>query len=127
MLCRQQDRDRYGRIVAACRVGNTDLNRWMVSNGWAFAYRKYSRRYVSDESVARSAGREVWRGDVVPPWEWRRGRRLAGEDTGSRPATGQATGKCAIKGNISSSGRIYHVPGDRHYDRTRIDTARGER
>jgi endonuclease YncB( thermonuclease family) len=37
-------------------------------------------------------------------------------------------GDCRIKGNISDRGdRIYHVPGSRHYDRTRIDTARGER
>jgi hypothetical protein len=34
---------------------------------------------------------------------------------------------CRIKGNISNNGRIYHVPGSRHYDRTKIDTSRGER
>lgn len=37
-------------------------------------------------------------------------------------------GGCRIKGNISDGAdRIYHVPGSRHYDRTRVDTARGER
>lgn len=36
--------------------------------------------------------------------------------------------RCRIKGNISLSGeRIYHVPGGRWYDRTRIDTLKGER
>jgi hypothetical protein len=35
---------------------------------------------------------------------------------------------CVIKGNISSSGeRIYHVPGQRYYDKTQIDESRGER
>jgi hypothetical protein len=34
---------------------------------------------------------------------------------------------CAIKGNISSGGRIYHVPGQEHYARTRINPANGER
>lgn len=36
-------------------------------------------------------------------------------------------GSCAIKGNISSSGRIYHVPGSPHYDATKIDESKGER
>ncbi len=35
---------------------------------------------------------------------------------------------CLIKGNISRSGeRIYHVPGGRWYDATRIDPRKGER
>ena len=37
-------------------------------------------------------------------------------------------GVCAIKGNISSSGeRIYHVPGQRYYDKTLINGLQGER
>lgn len=36
---------------------------------------------------------------------------------------------CTIKGNIAqdSGERIYHLPGDEFYDRTRISPARGER
>jgi hypothetical protein len=35
---------------------------------------------------------------------------------------------CVIKGNISSNGeRIYHLPGQRYYDKTQIDTGHGER
>ena len=34
---------------------------------------------------------------------------------------------CAIKGNISPAGRIYHVPGSDSYDKTRIDQSKGER
>jgi hypothetical protein len=35
---------------------------------------------------------------------------------------------CMIKGNISFRGeRIYHVPGQRYYDKTQIDTSKGER
>ena len=36
------ERDRYGRIVAVCRVAGRDVNAWMVEQGWALAYRKYS-------------------------------------------------------------------------------------
>ena len=45
------------------------------------------------------------------------------------PAVSRASSeRCAIKGNIGKSGnRIYHVPGGRFYDRTRIDISQGER
>ncbi len=40
----------------------------------------------------------------------------------------QTSPNCVIKGNISMSGeRIYHVPGQRYYDVTRIEPANGER
>ncbi|MDE0173437.1 MAG: thermonuclease family protein [Defluviicoccus sp.] len=122
--CEERDRDRYGRVVAVCAVAGLDLNEWMVSEGWAFAYRRYSRHYVAAESRARAARRGIWRGEVVAPWEWRRGRRLPG----SSPAARRNDGECRIKGNIGRDGRrIYHVPGGQYYDRTRIDTSRGER
>jgi hypothetical protein len=42
--------------------------------------------------------------------------------------SGQPSPSCVIKGNISMSGeRIYHVPGQRYYDETRIKPAYGER
>ena len=51
-----------------------------------------------------------------------RGERLQALST-PESATG-----CLIKGNISSKGEsIYHVPGDQHYDRTKIRTSKGER
>jgi len=34
---------------------------------------------------------------------------------------------CRIKGNVSSSGKIYHVPGHGSYDQTVIDESKGER
>ncbi len=70
--CSRRDKDHYGRIVAVCRVGSTDLNAWMVQQGWAVAYRRYSKDYVSDEAAARAAGRGMWRGEFMMPWEWRR-------------------------------------------------------
>ena len=107
VACEERDRDRYGRIVAVCRVGGDDVNAWMVAAGWAFAYRRYSRSYVAAETAAKGARRGVWRGDVVAPWEWRKGKRLVGA---ARAAEGN--GRCAIKGNIGKGGtRIYHVPG----------------
>ena len=118
--CEQKDRDRYNRIVAVCHSGNEDLNGWMVSKGWAMAYRQYSPNYISHEDNALRSKVGIWQGDFVAPWDWRRGKRL------SNASTQQPSG-CLIKGNISRNGRIYHVPGGRYYDRTRIDTSKGER
>ena len=121
VACEERDRDRYGRIVAICRIAGKDVNAWMVAQGWALAYRKYSTDYVPQERAAKAARRGLWRGAFVPPWDWRRGKRLQG-------AVRTGAGECRIKGNISRTGaRIYHVPGGRSYDRTRIDTSKGER
>ena len=129
--CEERHVDRYGRIVAVCRAGGEDLNAWMVERGFALAYRRYSRAYVDEEAVARSARRGLWRGDFVAPWDWRRGERLEGtaprsvQDSGSSSGS---TGNCRIKGNIGSGGaRIYHMPGDQHYERTRISLGKEER
>ena len=122
VVCTERDRDRYGRIVAVCRAGGEDINAWMVSQGMAVAYTKYSRAYVGQQRSAKAARRGLWRGDFVAPWDWRRGKRLAAAAPAAR------TGECRIKGNITRSGkRIYHVPGAQYYDRTRIDTSKGER
>ena len=75
--CAEEDRDRYGRIVAVCYVGGADLNAWMVAQGLALAYRRYSHAYVDEEDSAKAAKRGVWRGQFVEPWRWRRGERLA--------------------------------------------------
>ena len=133
VACKERDRDRFGRMVAVCWVGGEDVNAWMAARGWAFAYRKYSMSYVGEETAAKTAKRGIWRGDVVAPWEWRRGERLVGglsaaQPAASRPAAQKERGRCAIKGNISKSGkRIYHVPGGRFYGQTRINTSKGER
>jgi endonuclease YncB( thermonuclease family) len=73
--CEQRDVDRYKRIVAICRSGGEDLNRWIVSEGWAIAYRRYSSDYVSAESSARAAKAGLWAGSFMPPEEWRRAKR----------------------------------------------------
>ena len=119
--CKGKDVDRYGRIVAVCFKGQEDLNAWMVSQGWAVSYRRYSEDYVIQENAARAAAIGMWAGQFVMPWDWRKGKRLGSSKTSLE------NGDCAIKGNISSKGtRIYHVPGGRWYDATKIDKAKGE-
>lgn len=71
VTCDERDIDRYGRIVATCLVRGIDINRWMVAEGWAVAYRQYSRAYVGDERYARNVRRGIWAGEFEMPWDWR--------------------------------------------------------
>ncbi|WP_354670578.1 thermonuclease family protein [Aquibium sp. ELW1220] len=73
--CRRIDTDRYQRMVAQCEADGNDIGQWLVSAGWAMAYRQYSTADVPDENEARAARRGIWAGRVQPPWEWRRGAR----------------------------------------------------
>ena len=75
IVCERRDTDRYGRIVAVCRMGGEDLNAWLVSQGWAIAYRRYSTDYVAEEIAARIAKRGIWSGQFVSPSIWRRDHR----------------------------------------------------
>ena len=121
--CVGRDQDKYGRTIGICFAGGGSINAAIVSAGMALAYRQYSQDYVYEEASAKGANLGLWGGEFVPPWEWRRGSRLStGVTEPNKP------GRCLIKGNISSSGeRIFHVPGSRWYDRTQIDTSKGER
>ena len=127
--CEVRDRDRHGRAVAACFAAGQDLQRQLVREGLALAYRRYSTRYVPEEEEARAEGLGLWSGTFIEPWTWRklrRERRAAKERRQSRNPLPGKEGGCLIKGNISRSGRIYHVPGGKYYDRTQIDESRGE-
>jgi endonuclease YncB( thermonuclease family) len=55
--CRPRDRDRFNRPVAVCFVGGEDINGWVVTNGWALAYRYYSRDYISQEEQPQKENR----------------------------------------------------------------------
>ena len=135
--CEPRDQDRYGRIVGVCRVGDTDVNAWLVRNGHAVAYRQYSQDYVAPEAQARAEQAGIWAGTFQMPWDHRRDKRGGSPPAASARAQEQPSvpqpavpvgGECLIKGNINASGdRIYHVPGAAFYDRTQVDTRKGER
>ena len=78
--CKELYRDRYKRVVAICYAGSDDLGRWMVREGWAVAYRRFFDGYIAAENEARSEERNLWRGEFVMPWEWRKGKRLGDPD-----------------------------------------------
>ena len=107
VACEERDRDRYGRIVAVCRYDGQDVNAWLVREGWAMAYRRYSTAYVGEEAAAKAAQRGVWRGEFVPPWAigagaiaWRPppGTLLAALDVIEVAATSRATSATTARG-----------------------------
>lgn len=127
ITCEARDTDRYGRTVAVCRRAGDDLNAWLVAQGHAIAYRRFSAEYVPQEDAARAAKRGIWAGTFEEPQDWRRGRRAAGEEASPVPVD-RPGGVCNLKGNIGAKGaRIVHAPGQRDYERTRIDEKKGER
>jgi len=72
--------DRYGRLLGRIYLGGRDINREMVREGHAWAYRQYlsDESLLEDERRAREAGIGLWslpRAQNVPPWEWRRNGR----------------------------------------------------
>jgi endonuclease YncB( thermonuclease family) len=74
MNCQGKDVDRYGRIVAVCFIGETDINASMVEQGWALAYRRYSLDYMDEEARAKASRAGMWAGEFMNPWEWRHNR-----------------------------------------------------
>lgn len=126
VACERRDVDAYGRTIAVCRVGRVDIGAAMVRRGHALAFRRYSEDYVAQEARAREARRGMWAGSFEPPWVWREKQREAA----AARAAAQTAPKpgCDIKGNVNRQGeRIYHVPGGRHYARTRVDSRAGGR
>ncbi|MEM6441320.1 MAG: thermonuclease family protein [Pseudomonadota bacterium] len=121
--CEIRGADVYGRSLAVCTAAGRDLARDMVLAGWARAGDKLADRYAAQEAAARTARRGLWAGRFQDPWDWRADRREARAEA----ETAERADGCVLKGNISESGRLFHVPGQRWYDRTRIDAAEGER
>lgn len=77
--------DQYNRAVAVIRFAGRDVNREMVSEGLAWAYRQYlqgtyASEYIGAESRARSRRTGLWReSNPQPPWEFRNGRKGRGK------------------------------------------------
>jgi endonuclease YncB( thermonuclease family) len=125
--CVGVSRDQYNRIVADCfRADGQSVQKWLVRSGHALDWPRYSKgAFAPDQAAARAAGSGVWQGRFDPPWEFRAEKRSGGV---AAPKLVETPNACSIKGNISRDGkRIYHMPGQEHYTRTRINTADGER
>jgi micrococcal nuclease len=69
------ERDKYGREVGTVFAGDRNLNSWLVENGWAWHYKKYSTdaKLAELETKARAARVGLWADSKAPiaPWDFR--------------------------------------------------------
>jgi endonuclease YncB( thermonuclease family) len=62
----------YGGTVARCEVNGIDLAEWLVEQGHALDWPPYSNgMYDQAQQKARGAGRGLWDGKFVLPWDFR--------------------------------------------------------
>ena len=72
VYCVNEGKDQYNRTLAECFVNNKSLSSYLVRSGYAFAYRKYSKKFVADEDYARINRIGMWSMKFEYPWDWRK-------------------------------------------------------
>ena len=72
ITCEWINKDKYKRYIAECFKNKKNINAWMVENGYALAYRKYSKKFVTQENIAKKEKLGLWIGSFEMPWEWRK-------------------------------------------------------
>jgi endonuclease YncB( thermonuclease family) len=117
--CESRGRDKYDRVLGVCSVAGREINAEMVRSGLAWAFIKYSNSYASLEAEARAAKVGIWQGETEPAWVYREKRWTGAEQT--------APEGCAIKGNVTDKGHIYHLPWSPWYAKVKIEAEKGER
>ena len=68
----KKNKDRYKRNIGTCYIKNQDINSWLVRNGYAVAYRRYSKDYILDEKYAKKNKLGLWGGSFINPEKWRK-------------------------------------------------------
>ena len=108
--------DKFGRLLRYVFVSDVFVNDYLVRQGFAHSSSyppdiKYQDQFVSAQKEAQEENRGLW---------------SSCQNDGQAQTVFQEG--CQIKGNISSSGeKIYHIPGQKYYDKTVVDGSRGEK
>jgi len=126
----QGDRDTYGRLLRYIFLKDgTNFNQTMIKGGYAHEYTynlpyKYQQEFKEAERYAQENKLGLWQENIC---------QTSTADSNSntnvaptQPATTDQPVGCVIKGNISSGGKIYHLPGCGSYEKTVIDISAGE-
>ena len=72
-ICIGKKKDFYKRTLAECFVNGESLSKFLVRSGYAFAYRKYSTKFVEDENFAKTKKLGMWSMTFQYPWDFRKG------------------------------------------------------
>ena len=71
--CISEGKDAYKRTLAECFVNGESLSKFLVQSGYAFAYRKYSTKFIKDEEFAKANKLGMWAMTFQYPWDFRKG------------------------------------------------------
>ncbi len=70
--CISEGKDIYKRTLAECFVNGKSLSKFLVRSGYAFAYRKYSTKFIADEDFAKANKLGMWAMKFQYPWDFRK-------------------------------------------------------
>ena len=71
-VCISEGKDIYKRTLAECFIDGESLSSFLVRSGYAFAYRKYSKKFIEDEEFARANKLGLWSMKFQYPWDFRK-------------------------------------------------------
>ena len=69
--CISEGKDVYNRTLAECFINGKSLSKFLVRSGYAFAYRKYSKKFIDDEDFAKANKNGMWAMKFQYPWDFR--------------------------------------------------------
>lgn len=72
IVCIRYSKDQYRRTLAECFVNNDSLSSYLVKSGYAFAYRRYSKKFIPEEEYAKLNKKGMWAMNFVYPWNYRK-------------------------------------------------------
>ena len=70
--CISEGKDQYKRTLAECFVNDESLSSYLVRRGYAFAYRRYSKKFIPDENYAKANQIGMWSMKFNFPWDYRK-------------------------------------------------------
>ena len=70
--CISEGKDAYKRTLAECFINGESLSVFLVRSGYAFAYRKYSKKFIKEEEFAKENKLGMWSMEFEYPWDFRK-------------------------------------------------------
>ena len=70
--CIKEGKDAYKRTLAECFINGESLSAFLVKSGYAFAYRKYSKKFIKEEEFAKENKLGMWSMKFEYPWDYRK-------------------------------------------------------